>query len=134
MSPVDRTSLQRGRRVKYTKSGAIPAHDENITQVDFSESRQVVSGSQSGVRKRKGRGPGKLLASRPLKDRPEIWPVGKEEFGTTSTKPGQITSLITKLTLQNMPGPYISFLMFDDNTRLSLQKQFLVKSIPIVNL
>lgn len=139
MAPNTRTSqLPRGKRVKYTQQGAVPIPpdpEENpavSTELSASASASA-SASQSGVLKRKGRGPGQIIPPRLPSERPVIWPVGKQEF-TTENNPTQITSVITKLALQLMPGPCISFLLFDQNTRNALEDGFLVQKTTIIIL
>lgn len=116
--------------MRYTKFGAVPVvsdPDDDLMQPRVEQdSMQPIVISQAGLGKRKGRGPGKILQVRLPADREEIWPVGKEEF-TCKGNPSQITKVITRLALQLLPGPFISFLQYDFNTRLELEKQFLVK-------
>jgi hypothetical protein len=129
------------KRVKYTKLGAVlipPEPEKNPalpTELAASASASASAGSasQSGVLKRKGRGPGQILPPRLRSERPVIWPVGKQEF-TMEKNPSQITSVITKLTLQLMPGPCISFLLFDQNTRNALEDAFWYKKTKIIIL
>jgi hypothetical protein len=84
------------------------------------------------VRKRKGRGPEKVVQSILPNQRPKVWPVGLEEFTTEKTdktNPRQITAIITRLALNLMPDPFRSFRMFDQTTRDTLEIQFLVNKI-----
>ena len=126
-----KSSLPRGKKVRYTLGVVSNA----FTQTEVSGGE--VSGASNNVRKRKGRGPGKIVGSRMPEERPEVWPVGSKEFTCETTKetnPRQITAAITRLTLNLMPGPFRSFRMFDDNTRLTLETQFLVIFCKIITL
>lgn len=78
---------------------------------------------------KKGRG---LARMRPVKanpeERPFVWRVGKREF-SCAKRPRLVTSTITKLALRLMPAPLRSYHAFDDDTKNSLERDFLVTFI-----
>jgi hypothetical protein len=76
-----KSSLPRGKRVKYTQQGFV--HRSIALEHDSTHTEVPEVGNE--VRKRKGRGLGKVVQSRPPNQQPEVWPVVLEEFTTEKT-------------------------------------------------
>jgi hypothetical protein len=73
-----KSSLSRGKRVKYTQHGLV----HSSIALEHDSTHIEVPGVGNEVRKRKERGPGYVVQSRPPNQRPEVWPMGPEEFTT----------------------------------------------------
>jgi hypothetical protein len=80
-----RLTLPRGKRVRYTQLGPIPSNSAAASEHSALEHTEG-EGQGNVVHKRKGRGPGKVLDVRPPEQRPDVWPVGIDEFTTETTK------------------------------------------------
>jgi hypothetical protein len=73
-----KSSLSREKRVKYTQHGLV----HSSIALEHDSTHIEVPGVGNEVRKRKERGPGYVVQSRPPNQRPEVWPMGPEEFTT----------------------------------------------------
>jgi hypothetical protein len=63
-----KSSVPREKRVKYTQQGLV--HSSIALEYDSTHTEVPRVGNE--VRKRKGRGPGKVVQSRPPNQRPEV--------------------------------------------------------------
>lgn len=123
--------IKRAKATKYTKRKRTTNEEDRDLQLG--EGSIAHAEGEIQPPKRKGRGPGKIRASTPNEiERPEVWPIGKHEF-TCESKPREITAAITRLALNNMPGPLRSFHSFDDKTKKVVELQFLVIFISVYN-
>jgi hypothetical protein len=121
MAPRKNT-LTRAKATKYTK---------------VNKKTKAGESSNAQRKRKKGRGPTVIQATTSIvENRPEVWPVGKHEFTCDTSpnarnkcKPGKITAAITRITLNNMPGPLRSLHSFDPTMKNTVEFQFLVLSI-----